>query len=346
MSNSHSSALSHQHPSNAPARIGMMLVNLGTTSAPEPASVRRYLAEFLSDRRVIELSPWLWQPLLHGFILRTRPGKVAEAYSKIWMQESDESPLRFYTRRQCSKIATLFEKIADNLIVEWAMRYGSPSIPDTIDSLQQRGCRRILIAPLYPQYSATTSGTVNDKVFDTLKTMRWQPSLRIMPPYYDHPSYIEALAGSIESYLTNLDRRPDILLASYHGLPQAYSDAGDPYKCHCSTTTHLLRQRLGMNDQNLLMTFQSRFGPKQWLKPYTDDTLTQLARNGKRHVAVVTPGFAVDCLETLEEMGIQNRDHFLAEGGKHYHCIPCLNDSPPGIDMLAQLVQEELSGWL
>jgi ferrochelatase len=334
------------HPAVASGQIGVLLVNLGTPESHDTTAVRRYLAEFLSDRRVIELTPWLWKPILHGVILRTRPARVAEAYHKIWHHETNESPLRYYTRRQAEKLGGRLRARDDRITVSWAMRYGNPSIAEQIAALQAAGCERLLIVPLYPQYSATTTATVNDKVFDVLKAQRWQPALRSLPPYYDHPAYIEAVARSIEEHLATGDQRPEVILVSFHGLPQQYFDNGDPYYCHCAKTTRMLRERLGLNEQQLRMTFQSRFGPKKWLQPYTDKTLKSLARKGVRHIAVIMPGFAADCLETLEEMGIQNRELFLGHGGEHYDVISCLNDSEAGIDMLDRLVAQELGGWM
>jgi ferrochelatase len=340
------SVLPPHHPPIPDTKIAVLLVNLGTPDACTPGAVRRYLAEFLSDRRVIELSPWMWQPILHGIILRTRPRKVAEAYREIWIHDSDESPLRLYTRRQAEQLAEKLAVGRQDLTVDWAMRYGRPSLSKRLLALQREGCQRILVVPLYPQYSATTTATVNDRVFDTLKSMRWQPAIRIMPPYHDHPSYINALVESIESHLAASERKPEMILASFHGLPQEYFDAGDPYHCHCAKTTRLLRERLGCSEDYLRMSFQSRFGPKQWLQPYTDQTLLELARNGVKRIAVVMPGFAADCLETLEEMGIQNRRLFLDNGGKDYTLIPCLNDSETGTRMLLELVRQELAGWI
>jgi len=335
-----------EHPQIASGGIGVLLVNLGTPDAHDTAAVRRYLAEFLSDRRVIELTPWLWQPILHGVILRTRPARVAEAYHKVWLNETNESPLRYYTRRQAERLGERLGEHDGRLVVSWAMRYGNPSIAEQIGALHAQGCERILIAPLYPQYSASTTATVNDRAFETLKSMRWQPALRCLPPYYDHPAYIEALAQSIAQHFAAEEQRPEVILASFHGLPQEYFDKGDPYYCHCARTTRLLRERLGLNEGQLRMTFQSRFGPKKWLQPYTDKTLKTLAREGVRHLAVVMPGFAADCLETLEEMAMQNRDLFLGHGGNRYDVIPCLNDSETGIDMLHSLVVQELAGWI
>ena len=327
-------------------RVGVLLINLGTPRGCDSRSVRRYLAEFLSDRRVIELTPWLWLPILHGIILRVRPHKVAAAYRAIWIEETDESPLRFYTRRQAIGLSERLTKTQHHPAVAWAMRYGEPAIAAAMTALQQQGCERILIAPLYPQYSATTTATVNDTVFDLLKGLRRQPAIRILPPYYDHPAYIEALAESIEHYLGSADGQPDAIVASYHGLPQACCDAGDPYHEQCAETTRLLQARLGFDENDLRMSFQSRFGPKQWLQPYTDETLRTLARDGARHVAVITPGFATDCLETLEEIGMRYRTQFLEAGGTRYDRIPCLNDSEAGLRMLERLVLQELGGWI
>ncbi len=335
-----------QQPKTPPNRVGLLLINLGTPKSCDSRSVRRYLAEFLSDRRVIELTPWLWLPILHGIILRLRPRKVAEAYRAIWIEETDESPLRFYTHRQAEGLSKRLTKTPHKPVIGWAMRYGEPSIPDAMMALQQQGCERILIAPLYPQYSATTTAAVNDRVFDTLKALRRQPAIRIMPPYYDHPAYIEALAESIERYLSAGAGRPDAIVASYHGLPQACCDAGDPYHEQCAETTRLLRARLGFDENELQMSFQSRFGPKQWLQPHTDEALSALARGGAKHVAVITPGFAADCLETLEEIGMRYRKRFHEAGGARYDRIPCLNDSETGLRMLEQLVLQELGGWI
>ncbi len=338
-----------QHPEIKPAAVGILLVNLGTPSGKDKKSVRRFLAEFLSDRRVIELSPLLWKPILHGVILTTRPGKVAKSYQKIWMEEHNESPLRFYSKRQAESLSKRFQTLSnasDNrIIVEWAMRYGEPSMQSSLENLKEQGCRRILVVPLYPQFSATSSASVIDKAFDVLKTWRNQPALRTLPPYYDHPAYINALAGSIQEYLDKTTKQPDTIIASYHGIPKECVKKGDPYYCHCSKSTRLLREKLGVDENFLQMTFQSRFGPKKWLEPATDLTLKKLAKQGTKHVAVITPGFASDCLETLEEMDIQNRATFLKYGGENYDFIPCLNDSETGITMLETLVKQELQGW-
>jgi ferrochelatase len=339
-------ARNHGHRDVPSPKVGVLLVNLGTPERCDVKAVRHYLAEFLSDQRVIELNPLLWKFILHGFILRFRPPRMVRAYRKIWMEDTDESPLRFHTRMQSDRLAGLLKQQGDKIIVQWAMRYGTPSIPDGLGQLRKLGCGRILIAALYPQYSATTTATVHDKVFECLAGLRDQPSVRTLAPYYDHPGYIEALAESVEAYLKSTPERPQVLIASYHGLPMDYVEAGDPYYCHCAKTTRLLRQRLGMDDNLLRMTFQSRIGPKQWLQPYTDQTLAELADSGVRRVGVLTPGFSADCLETLEEIAIQNRALFLERGGECFDYLPCLNASDSGIKLLASLIKTELAGWI
>ncbi len=334
------------HPGTAAMDVAALLINLGTPDAPSADSVRHYLAEFLSDRRVIESHPFIWQPLLHGWVLPLRIKRVAAAYAKVWNHEADESPLRFFTRRQSESLSERFKDPKREVVVDWAMRYGTPSIPQTLETLCHRGCRRILVVPLYPQYSAATTATAIDKVFESLTTMRFQPALRTLPPYFDRAAYIEALSSCVENHLANSSHKPDVLIASFHGLPQACVASGDPYYSHCVATTRLLRERLGADENFLRMSFQSRFGPKKWLRPFTDETLIDLAVSGVRNVAVLTPGFAADCLETLEEIGMQMRELFLARGGRHFDYIPCLNDSPAGIDMLAAMIGQELSGWI
>jgi ferrochelatase len=336
--------LPDQHLDIKPSKVAVLLVNLGTPSASDTRSVRRFLAEFLSDRRVIELSPLLWKPILYSIILTTRPAKIANAYQKIWMQEHDESPLRFYSRQQAEKLRIALQS-EQNILIEWAMRYGEPSLQSSLEKLKQQGCQRLLVVPLYPQFSATSTASVIDKVFDVLKTWRWQPALRTLPPYFDHPAYISALAKSVQQYLDTTEKKPEVILASYHGIPKDCVKQGDPYYCHCSKTTRLLREKLEIDDTFLKMTFQSRFGAKKWLEPATDLTLKNLAKQGTKHVAIITPGFASDCLETLEEMGIQNRETFINNGGSDYDVIPCLNDSQIGINMLETMVRQELKGW-
>ncbi|MCG8359030.1 MAG: ferrochelatase [Kiloniellales bacterium] len=340
------SAQPPSHPEVRHGRVGVLLVNLGTPDGTDVASVRRYLREFLSDRRVIELNPLIWQPILHAFVLTFRPSKSAEAYRAIWLEEENESPLRKYTRNQASLLQDRLPDGGQDLVVDWAMRYGKPSIAERLEHLKKSGCDRVLLFALYPQYSATTTASVHDKAFEALGAMRWQPALRTVPPYHDDPDYIEALARSIETHLEGLGWKPDAILASFHGLPKVYLEKGDPYHCHCAKTARLLRERLGLDEKHLRLTFQSRFGKQEWLQPYTDKTLEALAGEGVKSVAVVCPGFVSDCVETLEEIAIQGRELFLDGGGERFSLIPCLNDSEASIDLLAKLVERELQGWL
>ena len=328
-----------------PERVGVLLVNLGTPDSADAAGVRAYLREFLSDPRVIENQGLLWKLALNGIILRTRPRRKARDYLKIWNTEKNESPLKTITRTQYDKLAAA---IADHahVVVDWAMRYGNPSIRSRIDALTAQGCDRLLVVPLYPQYSAATSATVCDEVFRVLAEMRAQPTLRVTPPYYDDPDYIEALAVSINAHLKTLPFVPELIVASFHGMPQKYIDKGDPYQRQCIATTDALRKRLGLDASKLLLTFQSRFGFDAWLQPYTDKTIAQLAKDGVRRIAVVTPGFSADCLETLEEIAQENAEIFQHEGGEQFAAIPCLNDSEPGMDVIRQLVLRELQGWI
>jgi protoporphyrin/coproporphyrin ferrochelatase len=334
------------HPPVQSGRIGVLLVNLGTPEATDYWSMRRYLKEFLADRRVIETSRLIWWPVLNGIILTFRPGRKGKEYDAIWNRERNEGPLKTITRAQAEKLAEEFGSKEGRLQVDWAMRYGKPSIAERLGALKQAGCDRILLVPLYPQYAAATTATVCDKAFEALQKMRWQPSIRVAPPWYADGDYIDALADSLRNSLASLDFTPDVILASFHGIPQSYFDQGDPYYCHCAATTRLLRQRMGMEQDKLLMTFQSRFGPAEWIKPYTDVTLKELAQKGVRNVAVITPGFAADCLETIEEIGVENRDNFLNAGGEKFAFVPCLNDSTGGIAVLASVVRRELSGWI
>jgi ferrochelatase len=332
------------HPDVAYGRIGVLLVNLGTPDATEYWSMRRYLKEFLSDRRVVEANRLVWWLVLNGIILTLRPKKSGHAYDKIWNRELDESPLRTVTREQAERLVERLDELAD-VRVDWAMRYGNPSIASGLARLKAEGCERILVFPLYPQYSAATTATVNDKAFEALVPMRWQPAVRTVPPYYDDPVYIGALAASLREGLDKLDFKPETVLASFHGLPQSYFDKGDPYYCHCAKTTRLLRAALSWGDDRLLMTFQSRFGREEWLKPYTDATVERLAREGVKRIAVIAPGFVADCVETLEEIAMQNGDIFRAHGGESFALIPCLNASKHGIDVIEHVVRRELSGW-
>ena len=328
-----------------PERIGVLLVNLGTPDTADTRGVRVYLKEFLSDPRVIENQGLLWKLALNGVILRTRPRRKARDYLKIWNSEKNESPLKTITRAQSEKLAEAISD-HDHVVVDWAMRYGNPSIRSRIDALTAQGCDRLLVVPLYPQYSAATSATVCDEVFRVLGEMRAQPTLRVTPPYYDDPDYIEALALSIDAHLATLPFQPELIVASFHGMPQEYVDKGDPYQAQCVATTEALRRRMGLDASKLLLTFQSRFGFGEWLKPYTDKTMERLAKEGVRRIAVVTPGFSADCLETLEEIAQENAEIFKHHGGEQFAFIPCLNDSDPGMDVIRQLVLRELQGWI
>ncbi|MGA7803902.1 ferrochelatase [Bradyrhizobium sp.] len=326
-------------------RVGVLLVNLGTPDTADARGVRVYLREFLSDPRVIENQGLVWKLILNGIILPIRPRRKARDYRKIWNVEKNESPLKTITHAQAEKLA---RSIADHdhVEVDWAMRYGNPSIRAGIEALMARGCDRLLVVPLYPQYSAATSATVCDEVFRVLATMRAQPTLRISPPYYDDPDYVEALAVSIDGHLSTLPFKPELIVASFHGMPKEYVDKGDPYQAHCIATTEALRKRLGLDATRFLLTFQSRFGGAEWLQPYTDKTIAQLAKDGVRRIAVVMPGFAADCLETLEEIAQENAEIFKHNGGEAFSAIPCLNDSGPGMDVIRQLVLRELQGWI
>lgn len=333
------------HPEVRIGRTGVLLVNLGTPDGHDRKSMRRYLAEFLSDPRVIELPRLLWYPILHGIILNIRPQKSGKLYASIWNEELDESPLRTFSRNQGERLAERFADLP-SVEVDWAMRYGNPSIPERLERLRDHGCDRILIVPLYPQYSAATTASVCDKTFQSLADMRWVPALRTAPAFHDHPAYIEALARSLEKSLAALDFEPEKILASYHGVPKDYLEKGDPYHCHCHKTSRLLRERMGWSEDRLITCFQSRFGPKEWLQPFTDETVKSLAEQGVRDIAVFNPGFISDCLETLEEIAGEVAGEFAEAGGRHFAHLPCLNDTEPCIDLLETLVRRELSGWV
>ncbi|NJR78678.1 ferrochelatase [Sphingomonas corticis] len=326
------------HPTIPAPRVGVLLVNLGTPDAADAASVRRYLAEFLSDPRVVEIPRLVWQPILRGAVLTTRPKKSAHAYRQVWTE--DGSPLAAITRRQALALKDAF---GPDVTVDYAMRYGRPAIVDRLRALKDAGCERILFAPLYPQYCAATTATANDKAFAALAGMRWQPALRTLPPYHDDPAYIDALATNVRAQLQQLDFAPDAILASFHGMPQRTLELGDPYHCHCRKTARLLSEALG---RELTVTFQSRFGRAKWLEPATDKVLEALPATGARKVAIVAPGFSADCLETLEELSIRGRESFEAAGGTHFAYLPCLNDTPAGIVMLRGLLARELAGWV
>jgi len=325
------------HPVIPAPKVGVLLINLGTPDAPDAPSVKRYLKQFLSDRRVVEIPHIAWQPILRGIILNTRPKKSAHAYRQVWTEEG--SPLAAITKRQTAGLEGAF---GPEVIVDHAMRYGRPVIAERLDALKAQGCDRILLAPLYPQYCAATTATANDAAFAHLATLRWQPALRTLPPYHDDPAYIGALKASVETALAGLDFTPDAILASFHGMPQRTLALGDPYHCHCQKTARLLGEALG---RELIVTFQSRFGRAKWLEPATDARLAALPGEGVKKVAIVAPGFSADCLETLEELAIRGRDIFLAAGGTDFASLPCLNDSAPGMEMLRSIIGRELEGW-
>jgi protoporphyrin/coproporphyrin ferrochelatase len=326
------------HPDIAPQRVGVLLINLGTPDAPDAPAVRRYLAEFLSDPRVIEIPRVAWKPILHGIILRTRPAKSAHAYKQVWTEEG--SPLAAITRRQAD---ALRGRLGGLVVVDHAMRYGNPAIAPAIGRLFAAGCTRILVAPVYPQYCSATTASANDAVFAALAAMRWQPALRTLPPFHDDPLYIDALKAMIERQLAELDFTPERLLLSFHGMPERTLRLGDPYHCHCQKTARLLGERLGLPTD---ISFQSRFGRAKWLEPATDRMLADYPGKGVKRLAIAAPGFVADCLETLEELGIRGRDTFLAAGGEQFARLDCLNDSPEGVAMLEALVRRELAGWV
>lgn len=326
------------HPPVARRKVGVLLVNLGTPDAPDTRSVRRYLAEFLSDRRVVELPPIIWQPILRGIVLNTRPAKSAEAYQQVW--SDDGSPLAAITKAQARALQGAW---GPDVLVDWAMRYGNPSIGDRLVAMKDAGCERILFAPLYPQYCAATTATANDKAFEAMRALRWQAAMRTLPPYHDHPDYIAALRTSLEEGLAALEWEPQAILTSFHGMPERTLRLGDPYHCHCRKTARLLSEATG---REVIVTFQSRFGRAKWLEPATDTTLEELPARGITRVAVIAPGFSADCLETLEELAIRGRESFEEKGGTHFAYLPCLNAEPPGLAMLKSLLSQELAGWV
>ncbi|MBW8908882.1 MAG: ferrochelatase [Mesorhizobium sp.] len=333
------------HPPVKTGKVGVMLINLGTPDGTDFKPMWRYLREFLSDPRVIELNKAIWYPILYGLVLTTRPKKSGANYARIWNHEKNESPLRTFTRAQGEKLGLALRDLPD-VIVDWAMRYGNPSTASVAERLVAQGCDRILSLPLYPQYSATTTATANDQLFRALMKMRAAPAVRSVPPYYDEPVYIEALARSIQQNLSTLNFEPEVVIASYHGIPKPYFEKGDPYHCHCLKTTRLLREKLGWDENKLITTFQSRFGAQEWLQPYTDKTVEKLAKDGVKSIAVVNPGFSVDCIETLDEIGREAAETFHHAGGKNFAHIPCLNDSAEGMAVIETLVRRELSGWI
>ena len=337
------SLLPTDHPKVPSPKLGVLLINLGTPDALDYWSMRRYLGEFLSDKRVVELPKILWQLILQGPILTFRPKKSAAAYRQIWNNERDESPLRTITREQSEKLQ---ERFGDAVRVEFAMRYGNPPIPSLINQMFDEGCWKILCIPMYPQYASSTTGSVVDKIGDTLKSMRWQPTIRVSPPFYDDPEYIRILARSVQTQIDALDKKPDVLVASFHGVPKEYLLKGDPYHCQCQKTGRLLREALGWPEEKFKVAFQSRFGPKEWLKPYADELIEDLGHQGVKWVAVVSPAFFSDCVETLEEIAIGLDETFQEAGGEKLVALDCLNASEDGMAVLEFLARRELKGWL
>ena len=335
------------HPPVRSGRIGVLLMNLGTPEATDYRSMRRYLKEFLSDRRVIETPRVLWWPLLNLVILSTRPGRKGRDYASIWNRDLNEGPLKTITRSQSEQLAQRLKAVAGDVVeVDWAMRYGKPPVAAALNALLAKGCERILLVPLYPQYCAATSATACDQAFRALMDMRWQPTVRVAPPYYEDPAYIDALVASMRRDLAKLAFEPETILVSFHGIPQSYLLKGDPYYCHCHKTWRLMREAFGWPEERFRLSFQSRFGPEEWLKPYTDDTVKALAAGGTKRLAIVAPGFSADCLETLEELDVENRGYFMEAGGEHFAYLPCLNDSPEGLGVIETVVRRELMGWV
>ena len=335
------------HPPVLPEKVGVLLIALGTPDSPGYWDMRRYLKEFLSDRRVIEVNPLLWKFLLNVVILTKRPFSSGEAYESIWDHERDESPLRTITREQTEKLgAKLREKFGDEVVVDYGMRYGNPSTASRIEALQEQGCQRIVLFPLYPQYAAATTATACDQAFRALMSIRWQPAVRTVPAYHDHQGYIEALANSIRRHLADLDWEPDVLVTSFHGVPKRYLLAGDPYHCQCQKTARLLRENLGWPEDKLQIAFQSLFGKEEWLRPYTVEHVAALAEQGRKKLAIIAPGFSADCVETLEEIQEEIREAFEEAGGEQFTYIPCLNAEDDHIDLLADITTRELAGWV
>ena len=339
------SAMPDGHPRVAFGKIGVLLLNLGTPDATDYWSMRRYLKEFLSDQRVIELPRWKWWPILNLIILSVRPGPKGRDYDSIWNKQLNEGPLKTITRGQAEKLAARLAS-ENRIVVDWAMRYANPTTESRINALLEAGCDRLLLVPLYPQYAAATTATACDQAFRALMKMRWQPSVRVAPTYFEEPAYIEALASSIRKGLDKLDFAPERIIATFHGMPQKYLEQGDPDHCHCMKTSRLVRERLGLSKDVWLTTFQSRFGNDPWLQPYTDKTVERLGREGIKRLVLVAPGFSADCLETLEELDVENRHYFLENGGEKFAYIPALNDSDEGIAVIEAVVRRELAGWI
>ena len=326
--------MNENHPKIQYGKTGVLLVNLGTPDSTSWWDIRKYLKEFLSDRRVIEVNPFVWQIILNLFILTFRPSKTAKAYKEIWMQKENMSPLRYYTLMQAKKLREKFDN--NKIIIDYAMRYGNPSIKSIMTNLHKKGCEKIIVLPLYPQYAAPTTATVCDEVYRTLLKMRWQPSLQIVPHYESEPLYIDALVNSINKKVTELNWKPDLIIASYHGIPKKYFEKGDPYHCYCQKTSRLMSEKY--KEIPIKTTFQSRFGPQEWLQPYTDKTLENLPKEGKKNILVICPGFSSDCVETLEEIAIQGKESFMKSGGKNFDVIPCLNDNDDHINLIKKLI--------
>ncbi len=341
------SHLPADHPAVKPAKVGVLLANLGTPDNYDYWSMRRYLNEFLSDKRVIDYSAWIWQPLLQLVILSKRPFSSGEAYKSIWNHEAGESPLMTITKAQTAKIKSAIEaKYGDRVIVDFAMRYGNPSTKSKVRALVEAGCRRVVFFPLYPQAAGATTATANDQFFRAMMDEKWQPSVRTVPEYFDRATYVDALAKSVERAYGALETKPDILVCSYHGVPKRYLMEGDPYHCQCQKTTRLLKERLGWDDAQIVTTFQSRFGPEEWLQPYTVEEVARLAETGKKNIAVIAPAFSADCIETLEEINEEIRESFEEAGGEHFTYIPCLNDDDDHIAALVDALEDSLAGWV
>ncbi len=335
------------HPKVPVGKVGVLVANLGTPDNYDYWSMRRYLNEFLSDRRVIDYSPWLWQPLLQLVILTKRPFSSGKNYKSIWNEEAGESPLMTITKDQTAALSeSLKARYGDQVMVDYCMRYGNPSTKSKVRAMVEAGCHKILFFPLYPHYAGATSATAIDEFFRALMEEKWQPTVRTVDPYYQHPLYIEALAQSIETAYAKLEKKPDILCCSYHGVPKRYLMEGDPYHCQCQKTTRLLRERLGWDETEIKTTFQSKFGPEEWLQPYTVEEVARLAEDGKKNIAVCAPAFSADCIETLEEINEEIKESFEHAGGENFSYIPCLNDDPAHIQALSKVIEENLGGWL
>ena len=328
--------MKENHPKVKFGKTGVLIINLGTPDSTSWLDIRKYLKEFFSDRRVIEVNPILWQLILNLFILTFRPSKTAHAYKKIWLTKENMSPLRYYTKSQSNKLSEQIQN--DKILVDYAMRYGNPSIRSVIKKLHNEGCENLIILPLYPQYSSATTASVCDEVYKTLSKMRWQPSLQVIPHYESEPLYIDALVNSINNKLTEINWKPDLIVASYHGIPKKYFEKGDPYQCYCQKTSRLITEKF--NKIPVITTFQSRFGPQEWLQPYTDKTFEKLPSAGKKNILVICPGFSSDCVETLEEILIQGKESFIEAGGENFDLIPCLNDGDDHIKLLQNLVSK------